>query len=103
MLRGFSSRHLPEPCNLGHSPEENWRNLLREVENLPHIRRRSREEHLRKTCEETNVRPACATLPTHFQSFRTSPISEFQNVTERSEAILRNSPGARRFPHYSFQ
>jgi dipeptidyl aminopeptidase/acylaminoacyl peptidase len=36
----------------GHSPEDNW-NPIREVENLPHIRRHSREEHLRKTCGDT--------------------------------------------------
>src|SRR5262245_43139597 len=42
----LSSGLCPKSRAGGHSPEENWRHPLREVENLPHIRRHSREKHL---------------------------------------------------------
>src|SRR5262245_47307707 len=34
----FSSGLCPPACDFGHSPEDNW-SPIREVENLPHIRR----------------------------------------------------------------
>src|SRR5262245_18193469 len=64
----LSSGLCPKSRAGGHSPEENWRHPLRVVENLPHIRRHSRENASPNLCRYQWM-PSC---PTYFHRFRAS-------------------------------
>src|SRR5262245_55154374 len=70
----FSSGLCPPARDFGHSPEDNW-SPTREVENLPHIRRHSRENASPNLCRYQWM-PSCPTFSEESSMSRATPCND---------------------------